>query len=50
MHARFISSVPNAGQSKQLLPKCFENTAFVAGYFSVTSPVVIFLVILSASG
>src|SRR3972149_5090842 len=44
MQARFISSVPKEGQSKQPFPKYFAKTAFVAGYFFVTSPVLIFFV------
>src|SRR3970282_2987371 len=44
MQARFISSVPKEGQSKQPFPKYFAKTAFVAGYFFVTSPVDIFFV------
>src|SRR3990167_3717173 len=44
MQARFISSVPKEGQSKQPFPKYFVKTAFVAGYFFVTSPVLIFFV------
>src|SRR4030065_2613692 len=45
MQAKFISSVPKEGQSKQPFPKYFVKTSLVAGYFFVTSPVLIFFVI-----
>src|SRR4030067_1316060 len=45
IHAKFISSVPKEGQSKQPFPKYFVKTSLVAGYFFVTSPVLIFFVI-----